>query len=416
MTAARSTESQARARRAWQKWLATGLVATLGIAACGGGGSDVAGPVGSGGTGSYASGPISGFGSVIVNGVRYDDSQAVVRDEDGEIRSSDDLKLGMVVEVEGSEVAADDRGVLRGEASEIRYDSELEGPVTAVDAVAGTLSVLGQPVSVDSKTVFDSSLTGGLAVVTVGTVVEVDGYFDSTTNRFRATRIEREDDADDYKLRGIVAGLDTTAKQFTLGGETISYSGLANTDVPAALANGADVKVKLRTAQVNGAWVVTQLRVLGARQLPDVSEAEVEGLITEFTSVNAFKVNGISVTTDGSTQFEDGSAGVVLGARVEVEGNVANGVLQARKVELEDDDDGDDDRDEGYEFGGVIGELNTTARTFVIRGQLVSYAGTVRYEDGSEATLANAVEAEVKARLAADGSTLVAYEIEFEDD
>ncbi|MFN7288027.1 MAG: hypothetical protein ACK5SV_02725, partial [Burkholderiales bacterium] len=43
------------------------------VAGCGGGGGDLAG-IGSGGTGSFTTGVITGLGSIIVNGVRYDDS------------------------------------------------------------------------------------------------------------------------------------------------------------------------------------------------------------------------------------------------------------------------------------------------------------------------------------------------------
>ena len=64
----------------------------LALASCGGG-------VGTGGTGgdasAYAAGPITGFGSVFVGGVRFDDSAAAVEDADGSSRTRDDLRLGM---------------------------------------------------------------------------------------------------------------------------------------------------------------------------------------------------------------------------------------------------------------------------------------------------------------------------------
>jgi len=54
------------------------------LAACAALAASCGGGVDSGGTGapisSYASGPITGFGSVIVNGVRFDDRSATVRD------------------------------------------------------------------------------------------------------------------------------------------------------------------------------------------------------------------------------------------------------------------------------------------------------------------------------------------------
>ncbi|MDZ7811771.1 MAG: hypothetical protein U5L74_01040 [Ideonella sp.] len=70
-----------------------------GLTACGGGGVEVQG------TGqeppAFANGPISGFGSIIVGGVRYDDSAATVRNDDNQSLSSADLRLGMVVTIDG---------------------------------------------------------------------------------------------------------------------------------------------------------------------------------------------------------------------------------------------------------------------------------------------------------------------------
>ncbi|MDZ7811925.1 MAG: hypothetical protein U5L74_01905 [Ideonella sp.] len=103
MSSSQSFLSQHPARL-WATVLATALTGVL--VACGGGGSDspsgTAPPAAA--TGSYTSGAISGFGSIIVNGVRFDDSGAQVYDDDGNRRGSDDLKLGAHVEVEASRI------------------------------------------------------------------------------------------------------------------------------------------------------------------------------------------------------------------------------------------------------------------------------------------------------------------------
>ena len=76
-----------------RRWLQGLLFLAAGVlAGCGGGGE---GGVGTGGTGTYALGTITGFGSIIVNGVRFDDSAASVLDDDDATRSRDELKLGM---------------------------------------------------------------------------------------------------------------------------------------------------------------------------------------------------------------------------------------------------------------------------------------------------------------------------------
>jgi hypothetical protein len=74
---------------------AIGCLAIL-VMACGGGGGS------GGGDSSSASseGPISGFGSVIMNGVRWNTDSAKF-DVDGLVGSQDDLDVGMVVRIEG---------------------------------------------------------------------------------------------------------------------------------------------------------------------------------------------------------------------------------------------------------------------------------------------------------------------------
>ena len=58
------------ARAGWMRRLGITLSVCVGLlVACGGG-------VGTGGTGAFASGPVSGFGSIIVNDVVYDESLA----------------------------------------------------------------------------------------------------------------------------------------------------------------------------------------------------------------------------------------------------------------------------------------------------------------------------------------------------
>ena len=359
------------------------------LVACGGGGdgADSSALAAESAT-SYASGPISGFGSVIVNGVRYDDSRATVLDDDDGSRRRDELKLGMMVEVDGAQM---NRAAALGKALRIRFGSEIVGPVGSVDVAAGTLVVLGQTVQTTATTVFDDSLAGGLAALTAGTVVEVHALFDAATGRYIATRIEDEDNTSFYKLRGVIANLDTTAKTFTIGSEVISYAGLTVAELPNVLANGQRVRVRLQTAQVAGQWVAVALRP-GVRKVEDRDEAHLRGAITALTSTTAFEVNGLPVDA-ASASFPDGSAGVALGAQVEVEGKVVNGVLVATKVELDARHAGER---HGFELHGAISALDTAARSFTLRGVRVSYSAGTTFRDGSAANLADGRQVEVK--------------------
>ena len=132
----------------------------------------------------------------------------------------------------------------------------------------------------------------------------------------------------------------------------------------------------------SGAWVASAIRA-EQREMEDKDEAEVEGVITAFTSTASFSVNGLPVDASKAA-FPDGTAGVVLGARVEVEGAIANGVLVATKVELEDEND--DKNKDRNELNGTISALNTPAKTFVVRGVTVHYSATTVFEEASRPT------------------------------
>lgn len=369
------------------------LVAAL--AGCGGG-------VGTGGTGSYASGPISGFGSVIVNGIRFDDSGARIETEAGDTLRRIDLGLGMIAEVDG--------GAIGGSAAEptatatrIRIASALVGPVTARDPAAQTLQVLQQPVRITAGTVYAATLPNGFASIGAGDVLEVHGFYDAGAAAVVATRIERRLLPPlVYKLRGVVKALDTTAHTFAIGGATFSYAS------PLAPLVGSYVLLTVETTQVAGEWVVRRIDD-GRRQLPDLDRAEFHGTVTAFTSSRAFSVNGQPV--DASTaSFPDGEA-IALGTQVEVRGTMIGGTLRAAEVKL------DDDGGEGGEFRlfGSIASLSTAAQTFVVQGQVVSFTvdySVATFDDGATtADLANGRAVEVRADAVAGSSVLVARRI-----
>ena len=388
--------------------LALGAAATALLVACGGGGSSdpVTSPVVATAATSYSQGAITGFGSVFVGGLRYDDSAAAVSDDDGAMHSSSALKLGMMVQVDGSHV---NPAAATATALRIRFGNEVLGPVGAVDSAASTVQVLGQTVLVTTSTVFDSSLSGGLSALSAGMVVQVHGLLDSANGRIVATRIESASAATIYRLRGVMSALDTSAKTFRIGNELISYAGIDSAALPTSLADGKLVRVTLQTTPMGGAWVAVQLRS-GAR-LPDTPrpDAHVEGAITAFTSSADFVVNGLTVNASNAT-FPDGTTGIVLGARVEVHGTVTDGVLVATKVEMQDR------RDHGrreLELRGDLGTLDSSAKTFALRGVTVWYGGTVVYKGGTEADLANGKRVEVKGVLSVDRTRFEARAISF---
>ena len=395
----KNTRVEARKRAALPQWLrAMGLALVL--AGCGGG-------VDSGGTGSvpltFAVGPITGFGSVIVNGVRFDDSAAAVTDDDGTPRSRDTLRLGMTTEIRGSALSTDSTGATVSTASSISFGSDLLGHVDSVDVAARRLVVLGQTVDVNAATVFDDT---SLAVVAVGDVVEVYALFDVATGRYTATRIERKAAVAAYRLRGVVSQLDAVAKAFNIGSERISYADLNG--VPATLVNGNLVRLRLEPVKVGGLWRLAGLRD-GAPKPRDRDAVRLEGRVSAFTSPTLFSVNGVAVDASAIGPV----TGLVLGARVEVEGTVAGSVLVASKLKVESDDDVDKQE---FELRGSITSVDAANLRFVLRGVTVIYtlSGSVTdFRNGTAVNLAPGVNVEARGVLSGDGARLLAARITF---
>jgi Domain of unknown function (DUF5666) len=393
----------------WRRSMVACMLLALAViagVACGGGGSVAS--VGSGGTGTvsastYNVGTVTGFGSVFVNGVRFEDSSASVRDEDG-ARSRSDLKLGMVVKVLGS---VDANGT--STASSFMFDSELLGPVSAINTTSRSFTVIGQKVLTDASTVFDNSLPQGFTSVQAGQVLEVHGFLNAATNELQASLVELKSSPGRFKISGNASNLQSTSKTFQIGQETISFASLNAADIAPVLANGVLVKVRLAPSlpASSGAWTAALLRNSNG-SVGNSDKAEVEGLVTSITSTALFSVSGVNVDASRAS-FGNGSTGLVLGARVEVEGALVNGTLLATEVKFQQAQSSGKE----IELNGTISDLSSSAKTFVLRGVTVSYSSGVRYEDGSESDLANGKTVQAKGQTTPNSSTVNATRIKF---
>jgi hypothetical protein len=377
------------------------LLLLVALASCGGG-------VGTGGTGgdasAYSSGTISGFGSVFVGGVRFDDSAASVEDADGGGRSRDELRLGMTVEIDSSAIGTDSTGSSTASARRILFESEMRGPVGVVAVLANTFTVLGQTVLVDATTVFDERIVGGLQGLNPGDGVEVYAVFDAAALRYRATRVEPASLVGGLRLRGPVRLLDTATQTLTVGSNSYSYAGASN--VPAGLAVGQFVRLRMSLESLR--WVV---RSFGAapRVLPEGDAVKVEGLVSAYTSLSAFSLNGRPVDASNAELLPAGTAALAVGWRVEVEGVVRGGVFVASKVKLVTDTDL---QNRDFQLIGSITAADPAARTITLRGVTVSTARSdLRIDNGTAANLVVGQAVEVRGGLAADRRTLEATRI-----
>ena len=399
-------------RSAWRSLVATLVGASLAVG-CGGGGSGSSSGVDTGGTGaaalSFSAGRIAGFGSIIVNNVRFDDATARVVDDNGNAHNRGDLKLGMQTQVQAGPVTTDAAGVATAKATTIEFGSQVRGAVQAVDAAGATFVVLGQSVKVDAATLFDG-FPDGFGSVAAGNLVEVYAFFDRTTATYTATRLELKVSLADYKVAGVVSALNSGAQTFSLGSATISYASVPAAALP-ALANGVVVRAHLQTVQQGTVWVATTL-VFDTPAVSDGAQTDVEGFITDFAGTGRFKVGGVAVDASApGVLFRSGSAAQLAnGVRVEVEGVTRAGVLTAIRIDVKSS--GGDDQQ--FELHGAIESVNPSAQSFVLRGTTVTYGSGTRFDNGTAANLAAGAPVEIKGALSTTGNQVVAARIKFE--
>lgn len=350
--------------------------AALALTGCGGSssGGGTAGIDRTGTPVTTAFGPVTAFGSVVVNGVRYDTTNAQFRVDDNP-GSQSDLAVGDVVLVRGT---VDSNGTT-GTATSVFFDDLVQGPIGAIDAAAGTFLALGQTVRVGAETSFDDRIQGGsLAGLAVGMIVEVSGLGESDGS-IRATRIEPKPAGTELELTGVVSAHDAFARRFSINAQVVDYSAVnLLQDFPAAgIANGQTVEVK-GGAVTGGVWRPARIE-LEANNLAGAAgeRREVEGFITRFASATDFTLAGLAVTTNAQTVFTGGAVtNLGLNVKAEVEGTLdAAGVLVATRIDIR--------RSSAVRVAAVVDSVNVVGGAFVVLGLTVRVDALTRLEDQS---------------------------------
>jgi len=302
------------------------------------------------GTSDVSVGTITKFGSIYVNGIKFDTTSSII-DLDGIPGSNADLRLGMVVTVKGN---IDTNG-LTGTANQIQIKEVLKGPVSNNDGI-NTFNLLGQTIQVTNATKFDEFDSESITQINNGDIVEVSGYIRGD-GIISATRIERLDPSEtQFKVTGTIKNLSSPNRTFTLGNLTIDYSTINDNELPTGFDNNLFVEVKGSYNTAN--LVATEIK-REELDIEDADEMELEGYVTNMTSATRFSVNNVLVQTDANTEFDGGTlADIALGIFLEVEGALVNGVLMANEIEFEDT----------VNIEGIVAAVNTTSASFTLSG------------------------------------------------
>jgi hypothetical protein len=382
---------------------ALGVASTLLITACGGG-NDLSTPTPTptplAAAAVYA-GPIAGFGSVIVNGMRFSSVGAELVDDDSQAIELKNLAIGMTVRVSGD---ADDSTQL-GTARKLEVVRGTRGAVTAVDLIASTLTVLGQVVRTDTATAYQGLVN--LAALTVGQVVEVYGATQADGSLL-ATLVETKAALGGVRLTGVVQGLNVPVATFQVGNLTVKYDTALDTGV---LRDGQQVRVRAATEPVNGVLTATAVRsaavgVIDGSSVSAGTRIKVKGIALAAPVNGQLQISGTTVDlSQAQIKSSGGATSIVAGQVLEVKGLWNGTLLQATDIELE----GYRESQVGgrHELYGAISSLNGSMA--VVNGVTVDLA-TGRFEHGSLAQVAVGSYVEIKGNLA--GNVLQANKVE----
>ena len=337
-------------------------------------------------------------GSVILNGVRYDDTAAGITADETSITAAE-LGNGMTVKLKGT---VDSDGV-NGTAELVEVENELRGSVASIDLANDSFIVLGSTVYVDGTTVFED--VADLASLAVNDPVEIHGMRNSSG--IRATRVDLLSSApEEDEIRGIVTSKSgTSSGSFQISGSssTFSYDSSTVIDGGTSFANGDLVEVHL--SGLNATLI--ELEDAEDREFESSDEFELEGYISNYDGVYAapetFTVGTQRVETSETTEFEGGSpADLANDVRIEVEGLLSGGTLFATEIEFE-------------ETIKLVGD--PTAGSAALFGVDVEVTGMTEFDGdiAAEADIDSADLLQVRGFLAPNGSTVIATEIEQND-
>ncbi len=294
------------------------------LSACGGGGYSDGGI---GGTG-ITQGRITGFGSIIVNGIRFDVSSATFTRDGLSSSGQGEFSLGEVVTITGTI----DAGGVSGIATNVNFTDNVEGPVSTPPG-NNTLEVLGQQVNLTNTTRLHGFNT--IRDIQQGDILEVSGFVDQN-NAIQASSLKLKNQTTKFEVKGLSSRLNRGAKTFSINNLKIDYSiAVFEKLTENQLHNGLLLEIE-GTRFENGILVADLVEIEKEQKPGSGTHASIEGLITRFVDATDFDVNGQTIATNSQTVYEHGAASnLALNQVVEVEGAVnSQGVLIAREIKF----------------------------------------------------------------------------------
>ena len=298
------------------------------LSACDGGGLQLANGVG--GTGITV-GRLTGFGSMYVNGIKFNtDAATFIRDGVGS-KSQGDFSTGEIVKINGTI----DSNKITGTANEVIFTDLLEGVVTKV-ASGKTFEVLGQAIRTDNLTVLHGF--NKLSDLKLDNVLEVSGF--SINNEILASSLKLI--SEDYvagstlELEGLISNLNKSTQTFSINNINIDYSLAEFMGVNAMDISNEQYVIVSAEENINNGTLSAVLVTLNDDELEANADYEIEGFVTQFVSSTSFELDGFPIISSASTTYRNGAAAdISMDSHLIITGTVNNqGDLVAQNINI----------------------------------------------------------------------------------
>jgi hypothetical protein len=323
-----------------------------------------------------------------VNGLAVDATDAEIKG--GQNASITSITLLALVRVEGTLTVLATGPVLKATRIWVIPASEqrrvhLTGQVTDFLDAKKPFKVRGVPVLVDDTTNYKG---GKAADLKLGAFVSISARIDKDHVNADEVRFDTPPRGMEFKLFGVVS-------EYKVADGTFKLLGISMKLAPTAVFEGGvkadfsnDDVVEVKGAFDGTVFLVGKVEFKSGVITPSIY---LEGAITK-VSATGFTLNGATIKIDANTVIKNGP--LADNQRVEVRAQLVGADVVAREVEVQVPS-------VTARLMGPATDVKQADKTFVVRGQLVTWSATTVFKGGAAADLSNGDWVKVEATLAA---------------
>jgi Domain of unknown function (DUF5666) len=339
-----------------------------------------------------ASGPVNSLGPMGVAGTSLDTTDVNVLLNASGMRSSSDLRLGMVVDAAGQ--IQTDTNI--GKAQAVVAQSTVRGPVQAVDVASQRVASVGVIADVDQNTILENFTS--LAGLNRGDRIEIYGLPQETSGRVLATRIilyRNASASEPVEVLGTATSVTPSTLQIagasvaTSQAQVVLVNGLSlGVPLPANTVVAADTRVRvIGRLDSQGNVLATQIVAGLAPQRAVNSIVALEGTVL-LSAPTLVKISDEKVDLSGLPALT--AARVAPGTRAQVRGRKLDTQVRATDARVIEGADRF-----VFQVEGTVSEFVSSA-SFKVAGETIS-ALTAKFINGSPADLNTGRRVRIKA-------------------